>query len=141
LRAQEPAFSTYAHTVCATARALADEMATRGYYIVSGGTDNHLFLINLAKSNGLAELSGKQAEQRLEYAGIVLNRNAIPGDTRPPLTTSGIRIGLAAMVTRGMTPAHMAQLAQYIDMVLRQEVTPALQEEIRLFAQQFVLPA
>lgn len=141
LRAQEPEFTAYAHAVCATARALADEMANRGYHIVSGGTDNHLFLINLTKSTGLAELSGKQAEQRLEYAGIVLNRNAIPGDTRPPLTTSGIRIGLAAMVTRGMTPAHMPQLAQYIDTVLRQEITPTLQEEIRLFAQQFTLPA
>ncbi len=141
LRAQEPGFSDYARTICATARALAAEMAVRGYHIVSGGTDNHLFLINLAKSSGLAELSGKQAEQRLEYAGIVLNRNAIPGDTRPPLTTSGIRIGLAAMVTRGMTPHDMPRLAEYIDTVLRQEVTPALQEEIRLFAQQFRLPA
>lgn len=141
LLAQEPSFGDYAKTVCSTATTLAHELQFRGYHIVSGGTDNHLFLVDLSKTPGLETLSGKEAEQLLELAGIVLNRNAIPGDTRPPLITSGIRIGLAAMVTRGAKPADMAQLATFIDMVLRRIETPNMSSEIRSFAHQFTVPA
>jgi len=141
LKAQEPTFATYARTVCATTKKLAEELQARGYHIVSGGTDNHLFLIDLSKSRGLEELSGKEAEIRLEAAGIVLNRNAIPGDKRPPLTTSGIRIGLAAMVTRGMQPEDTVRLAAFIDNILRRQETEGLPVNIRTFARQFTLPA
>ncbi len=140
LKAQEPAFAAYARTVCAAAKKLANELQSRGYHIVSGGTDNHLFLVDLSKSGGLESLSGKEAEMLLEQAGIVLNRNAIPGDTRPPLTTSGIRIGLPAMVTRGIQPEDMPQLAMFIDAVLRRTEAEGIREEIRAFARRFTVP-
>ncbi len=135
-KAQEPAFIDYARTVCATARALAHEMAQRGYHIVSGGTDTHLFLIDLSRSAGMESLTGKEAEQQLEHAGIIVNRNAIPGDSRPPLITSGIRIGVPAMVTRGMNEHNAAELATLIDDVLRNKKS----DEVVPFAQRYTLP-
>jgi len=135
-QAKEPSFTVYAATVCSTARALAHALALRGYHIVSGGTDTHLFLIDLSRSKGLEELTGKEAETRLEAAGIILNRNAVPGDKRSPLITSGIRIGLPAMVTRGMTEADADTLAALIDGVLREKEYG----DVVSFAQQFALP-
>lgn len=139
--AQTPSFAAYCREVVACSRALAHEMAQRGYHIVTGGSDTHLFLIDLSKSKGLEKMSGKKAEKLLEACGIILNRNTVPGDTRKPWFTSGIRIGTAAMVTRGCTVADMAPLADLIDTVLRKkETNDVMEKQVQTFAQRFVLP-
>ena len=94
------------------AKALADELAGRGYYIVSGGTDNHLRLVNLVKSRNV---TGKAAALALDKAMITVNKNLIPYDEHPPLVTSGIRLGTPAVTTRGMKEAQMRQIASFID--------------------------
>ena len=94
------------------AKALADELAGRGYYIVSGGTDNHLLLVNLVKSRNV---TGKAAALALDKAMITVNKNLIPYDEHPPLVTSGIRLGTPAVTTRGMKEAQMRQIASFID--------------------------
>ena len=123
IKAQEDSFKRYAQTVCRTAKALAKELATFGFHIVSGGTDTHLFLIDLSKTPGLEHMTGKEAEEKLEKAAIIVNRNAVPGDQRSPLVTSGIRIGLAAMVTRGMDESYALEVAEYINGFLRGTTT------------------
>jgi len=125
-QAATPAFATYAQAVCSTAHALAAALKERGYHIVSGGTDTHLFLIDFSKTPGLEHLTGQEAEGLLADHGIITNRNTVPGDTRPPRITSGIRIGLAAMVTRGMQPEDAPSLAADIDAVLQRRGNPFL---------------
>src|SRR5690606_36801077 len=95
--ALEPSFRAYAQQVVANARAPADELMARGFDLVSGGTDNHLLLMDLRRR----ELTGKEAEEALGRAGITVNKNTVPGETRSPFVTSGIRIGTAALTTRG----------------------------------------
>ena len=136
IKAQDESFKEYARLVCTTARALAEAMANLGFHIVSGGTDTHLFLVDLSKTPGLENLTGKEAEQILEKAGIIVNRNAVPGDARPPLITSGIRIGVAGMVTRGMNETHTHELARLINGFLRQTTD----ETITHLARHFKLP-
>lgn len=135
-----PDFTQYIETVLTCTTTLAHEMEQRGYHIVSGSTDTHLFLIDLSQSRAL-NISGKEAETRLADAGIILNRNTVPGDTRGPLTTSGLRIGLPALVTRGARPNDMAPLATLIDTVLRNEITEDVRSAIRDYAQRMPLPA
>ena len=101
--ALQPAFSAYAAQVIANAQTLAHELQRRGFRLVSGGTDNHLLLVDVA-SRGL---TGKVAEKALDAAGITVNKNKIPFDTRPPLDPSGIRIGTPALTTRGMRETEM----------------------------------
>jgi len=112
--ALEPAFTEYCAQVVRNARALAAAMMERGYLIVSGGTDNHLMLVDL-RSKGL---TGKVAEQALDKAGITVNKNTVPRETQSPFVTSGIRLGTPAVTTRGMKEADMATIAGLIDRVL-----------------------
>jgi glycine hydroxymethyltransferase len=110
-----PAFAEYSRHVVANARALAAGLQSRGWRLVSGGTDTHLMLVSFV---GL-ELTGRAAEEALGRAAITVNKNAVPGDTRPPRVTSGIRLGSAALTTRGMGVAEMEAIAGWIDRVLR----------------------
>jgi glycine hydroxymethyltransferase len=110
-----PEFRDYQASVLRNARRISEELKKRGYDIVSGGTDNHLVLIDL-RSKGI---TGKEAEELLDRAGISVNKNSIPFDERPPAVTSGIRIGTPAATTRGMGEAEMAEIAGIMDEVLR----------------------
>lgn len=113
--AAQPAFKKYAEQVVKNASALAGELSLLGWRIVSGGTDNHLMLVD-TWANGI---SGKEASDRLEAAGIIVNMNTIPNDTRKPMDPSGIRIGTAAETTRGAKERDMIELAYVIHAVLR----------------------
>ena len=112
--ALRPEFRDYAAQVVANARALAAALAGRGYHIVSGGTDNHLMLVDLRNH----DLTGKVAEKALDRAAITVNKNTVPNETQSPFVTSGIRIGTPAVTTRGMGEAEMARIAELIDTVL-----------------------
>jgi glycine hydroxymethyltransferase len=109
--AAAPAFADYAHAVVANAQALAEALLERGFELVSGGTDNHLILIDLTNKG----VSGRPAAQALDRAGIVSNRNAIPFDPRKPLDPSGLRLGTPAITTRGMGVNEMRTIARWID--------------------------
>jgi glycine hydroxymethyltransferase len=108
--AASEAFRDYQRRIVGNARRLAAALAERGYRIVSGGTDNHLFLVDLRS----AGITGKVAEKALETAGITVNKNTIPYDPEPPLVTSGIRLGTPALTTRGMDEAAMDEVAELI---------------------------
>jgi glycine hydroxymethyltransferase len=109
--AGQPSFRNYAHQVVANARALAEGLLARGHDLVSGGTDNHLILMDLTAQG----IGGKPAARALDRAGIELNYNTVPFDPRPPFDPSGLRIGTPAITTRGLTEQHMDQLAVWID--------------------------
>ncbi|MDD5496082.1 MAG: serine hydroxymethyltransferase [Candidatus Omnitrophica bacterium] len=113
--ALKPSFKTYQKQILKNARALSDEMAGRGYRIVAGGTDTHLFLVDLSKKS----MTGKDASTALDKAGITVNKNLIPFDKESPFVTSGVRIGSPAVTTRGMKEKEMRRIAELIDMVLR----------------------
>ena len=119
--AAQPEFRAYAHQIVANAKALATALLDRGYTLVSGGTDNHLILIDLT-SRGIA---GKPAAKALDRAGIEVNYNTVPFDPRKPFDPSGIRIGTPAITTRGLTEQHMAQVAAWMDGA----ITAALKED------------
>ena len=112
--AQAPSFREYCGRVVGNARTLADALTSRGYQLVSGGTDNHLMLVDLRNKN----LTGKVAEQALDRAGITVNKNTVPRETQSPFVTSGIRIGTPAVTTRGMGESDMTRIATLIDRVL-----------------------
>ena len=112
--AARPDFRAYCAQIVANARALADALAARGFRIVSGGTDTHLFLLSLVGR----DLTGKAAQDTLERAGITVNKNMVPFDPRKPAVTSGVRIGTPALTTRGMKEAEMEQIAGLIARVL-----------------------
>jgi len=107
-------FSAYAHQIVANAQALAEALLARGFDLVTGGTDNHLILVDLTSKG----VGGKPAAQALDRAGIELNYNSVPFDTRKPFDPSGIRLGTAAVTTRGLTEEHMALIATWIDDVV-----------------------
>ncbi len=115
--AMQPSFRAYGQQVIENAAALADELVARGYDLVSGGTDNHLMLIDLTK----AGLSGREAQDRLEKSGIVVNRNTVPYDLRKPFDPSGIRIGTPSLTTRGMKEKEMKIIARLIDDVIMRQ--------------------
>jgi glycine hydroxymethyltransferase len=123
----QPSFRAYAAQVVANARTLAHELAERRFRLVSGGTDNHLMLVDVT-SRGL---TGKVAEKALDAAGITVNRNGIPFDTRPPLDPSGIRIGTPALTTRGMKEPEMRRIADWIGTVLSSPDDKGVQERVR----------
>ena len=123
--AQQPAFADYAATVVANARALAQRLSGAGLRIVSGGTDTHLLLVDL-QSVGI---DGKTAERALDEVGITANRNAIPYDPQPPNNPSGLRLGTAAVTTRGFTSAEMDHLGTIIAQVLSAPTDPAVKAE------------
>jgi glycine hydroxymethyltransferase len=114
--ASQPEFKQYAADVVANARALAQALAAEGFRMVSGGTDNHLMLVDLRSFD--PELTGKAAQEALDRAGITCNKNQIPGDPRSPFVTSGLRLGTAAMTTAGMGEGEMREIAALIHRVL-----------------------
>jgi glycine hydroxymethyltransferase len=134
--ALQPEFKEYSRLVVENAKRLAAELAERGYRIVTGGTDNHLMLVDLRPKG----LTGKEAEERLDQVGITVNKNAIPFDPKPPRVTSGIRIGTPAITTRGFTPEEMPLVADLIDRVLTQGPSEALREEVRRLALAHPMP-
>ena len=113
--ALQPSFRTYSAQVVANARALAAALVERGLQVVSGGTDNHLMLLDLRNR----VITGKVAEKALDLAGITVNKNTVPKETQSPFVTSGIRVGTPAVTTRGMREPEMRRIAELIDRVLR----------------------
>ncbi len=134
--ALQPEFQEYSRLVVENAKRLAEELAQRGYRMVTGGTDNHLFLVDLRPKG----LTGKEAEERLDAVGITVNKNAIPFDPKPPRVTSGIRIGTPAITTRGFTPEEMPLVAELIDRTLMEGPSEALREEVRRLALAHPMP-
>lgn len=134
--ALQPEFKEYSRLVVENAKRLAEELARRGYRIVTGGTDNHLFLVDLRPKG----LTGKEAEERLDAVGITVNKNAIPFDPKPPRITSGIRVGTPAITTRGFTPEEMPLVAELIDRALLEGPSEALREEVRRLALAHPMP-
>ena len=120
--ALQPSFRTYARQVVANAKALADGLMARGLTLVTGGTDNHLVLVDLSagqsESQITGQITGKEAENALDRAGITVNKNTVPNEKRSPFVTSGVRIGTPALTTRGMTEREMATIAGLISDVL-----------------------
>jgi glycine hydroxymethyltransferase len=125
--ALSPSFKRYQQQVVANAKALAQGLLERGYKIVSGGTDTHLMLVNLANKG----LTGKEADAALDAAGIIVNKNAVPYDEKPPAVASGIRLGTPIVSTRGMREPEMKQIVDLIDRVLQHRHDPAVLEEVR----------
>ena len=127
--ALQPSFKHYATQIVANAKALAEALMKRGHRLVSGGTDNHLMLLDLRERN--ADLTGADAETWLEAAGIIVNKNGIPNDPRPPKLCSGLRIGTPATTTRGLKEPQMQQLAEWIDRVLASGGDTAVAKQVR----------
>jgi len=113
--AAAPDFRTYAHQIVANSKALAAALTERGFSLVSGGTDNHLILIDLTSQ----EIGGKPASRALDRAGIEVNYNTVPFDTRKPFDPSGLRVGTSSITTRGLTEQHMPQVAAWMDEAIR----------------------
>ncbi|MFW5702112.1 MAG: serine hydroxymethyltransferase, partial [Bacteroidota bacterium] len=132
-------FDRYTDQVMKNAKSLAKAMMEKDYNLVSDGTDNHLMLIDLQNKG----ITGKQAENALDASGITVNKNAVPYDPKPPLVTSGIRVGTAAMTTRGLKEDHMKHIAEFIDKVLTNvdntEIYKQVQEEVKEFTKGFPL--
>ena len=122
--ASAPTFRDYSRQVVANARALGDALLARDFRLVGGGTDNHLLLVDLRPSH--PDLSGKDAEHALEEAGITVNKNTVPAETRSPFVTSGLRIGTPALTSRGMGEAEMHRIGEWIARVLASPADPAL---------------
>jgi glycine hydroxymethyltransferase len=137
--ALDPKFKRYQKRVLENARTLAQELADAGFTLVSGGTDNHLMLIDLTNK----DITGKDAEIALDKAGITVNKNTVPFETRSPFVTSGIRIGTPALTTRGMQPRDMRKVAAWIveSLAVRNNETRlfAISRKIERFASKFPL--
>jgi glycine hydroxymethyltransferase len=132
-------FTSYARQVQSNAQAMAKALVAKEYNIISGGTDNHLMLIDLRNKN----ITGKKAQETLDKAHITLNKNAVPYDDKSPFVTSGIRVGVPAITTRGMKEAHMQQVVDFIDKVLMNiddaQTLSSVSKEVHEFMQQFPL--
>ena len=132
-------FTVYAKQVVANAQAMAKAFTAKGYQIISGGTDNHLMLIDLRNKN----ITGKKAQETLDKAHITLNKNAVPFDDKSPFVTSGIRVGVPAITTRGMKEEHMQTVVDFIDKVLMniddENNIAAVKEDVKAFMLQFPL--
>jgi glycine hydroxymethyltransferase len=135
--AMTPEFKTYQQQIVENAKALAEALKNRGFEIISGGTDNHLFLVDLHSKN----LTGRDAEIALDMAGITVNKNAIPFDDKPPAVTSGIRLGTPSVTTRGMSPKEMEEIADLIHQVLEhpenQKIRRDVQKRVKQLCKQF----
>ncbi|MDP2954668.1 MAG: serine hydroxymethyltransferase, partial [Chloroflexota bacterium] len=125
--ALEPAFVAYQRRTLENAKALAQGLEQQGLRLVSGGTDNHLMLVDLTPSG----VTGKEAEEALDEVGITVNKNAIPFDTRPPQVTSGIRLGTPALTSRGFGPEEMRHIASHIGRVLSHLGDKKTAQEVR----------
>jgi glycine hydroxymethyltransferase len=134
-----PAWKDYAKQVKANAKVLAEVLMKRGYDVVSGGTDNHLVLVSFVGR----EFSGKDADAALGNAGITINKNTVPGETRSPFVTSGIRVGSPALTSRGMKEAEFElianRMADVLDDINNTELQAKVKEELKELAQKFVI--
>lgn len=135
----DPSFKTYQEQVKINAQTIAKAFTDKGYHLISGGTDNHLMLIDLRNKN----ITGKKAQETLDKAHITLNKNSVPYDDKSPFVTSGIRIGVPAITTRGMKKDHMQIVADMIDKVLmnadNEQIVSSVRDEVKNFMQQFPL--
>ncbi len=138
--AAQPAFKEYGRQIVANAKTLAAALSSVGYELVTGGTDNHLLLIDLTNKN----IKGADAEKALGMAGITVNKNTVPFDSRPPFDPSGIRLGTPALTTRGMKETEMEQVAQWIDRAItahgNEKKLTAIKQEVRALTEAFPLP-
>jgi len=125
----KPEFKTYAAQIVKNAKALAAALTGKGYRLCSGGTDNHLMLVDLRPRS--ATLTGAEAEKALEAAGIIANKNGIPNDPRPPVQTSGVRLGTPAVTTRGLKESDMAKVADFLDRAIAAKDDAGLLAKIR----------
>lgn len=128
--ALSPSFKRYQQQVLANAKALAQGFVDRGYKIVSGGTDTHLMLLNLTNKG----ITGKEADAALDAAGIIVNKNAVPYDEKPPAVASGIRLGSPIVSTRGMREPEMKQIVELVDRVLQHRQEAEVLEDVRIQA-------
>ncbi len=139
--ASQPSFQTYATQVLKNAKALAAALDNQGAYLVTGGTDNHLMVIDVVKSFGM---NGAEAEKALDHAGITTNKQVIPDDPNPPLKPSGVRLGTPAATTRGMKEGEMKALARVMVEALKNHKEPrrleALRQETRVLCSRFPVP-
>ena len=137
--AADPSFRSYAHQIVDNAHALAEGLATNGFRLVSGGTDNHLMLLDLRSFD--SELTGKVAQIALDLAGITVNKNTVPDDPRSPFVTSGLRIGTPSVTTQGMAEPEMAQIADLMTRVLRapadESVLGAVRSDVEALCSKF----
>ena len=140
--ALDPSFKTYAKNIVENAHALSEALVSRGYRLVSGGTDNHLMLVDLREK--IPENTGKEVAIWLENAGMITNHNGIPKDPRPPMQTSGLRLGTPAVTTRGMGTKEMDKIADWMDRVILSKGASSVQDEVRkevaIFCSKFPLP-
>jgi glycine hydroxymethyltransferase len=138
--AAQPAFKTYGQQIVKNAKVVADKLTGKGYQLVTGGTDNHLILIDLTEKN----VTGAEAESALGKAGITVNKNTVPYDPRPPFDPSGIRLGTPALTTRGMKEAEMEQISDWIDNAISNrnddKKLANIRETIREFTKAYPLP-
>jgi glycine hydroxymethyltransferase len=138
----KPEFKTYAAQIVKNAKALAEGLTSRGFRLVSGGTDNHLMLVDLRARS--ADLTGIEVAQALEKAGIICNYNGVPNDPRPPRVTSGIRLGTPALTTRGLKEGDMKSVADFIDRAVQSKDDPVglekIRGEVKSFAAKFPMP-
>ena len=138
----KPEFKTYAQQIVKNAKALASALTAKGYRLQSGGTDNHLMLVDLRARN--EAFTGAEAEKTLETAGIICNKNAIFNDPRPPKVTSGLRLGTPALTTRGLKERDLEQVAEFIDRALLNKddagALKKLRDEVAAFAAKFPMP-
>ena len=135
----DPSFKEYGKQVIANAQAMAKSFVSKGYHLISGGTENHLMLIDLRNKN----ITGKKAQETLDRAHITLNKNAVPFDDKSPFVTSGIRVGVPAVTTRGLREKEMEEIVTLIDQVLLQadneSVITATREQVKELMKQFPL--
>jgi glycine hydroxymethyltransferase len=135
--AQTPAFKKYAAQIVKNAKALAENLQKHDFVIVTGGTDNHMMLVDLTNKN----IKGKQAQELLESAGIVTNRNTVPYDTNGPFNPSGIRLGTPAITTRGMKEKDMERIASWMNEVIENpKNAPKVKKQVAQFCKKFPLP-
>lgn len=125
--ALKPDFKVYSEQVVKNAKALAEVLLEKGFQLVTGGTDNHLLLLDLSEK----EITGKDAEKALDLAGITVNKNTVPNEKRSPFVTSGIRIGTPALTTRGMKEAEMKMVGEWISQVLNDSQNESLLDQIK----------
>lgn len=135
--ALKPEFKTYSQNVVRNAASLAEAMLSEGFELVTGGTDNHLILVDLSNK----EVTGKLAETSLDEAGITVNKNTVPNEKRSPFVTSGVRIGTPALTSRGMGPAEMRKIATWISKVLKDpensQLKASIHHEVKELCQSF----
>ena len=137
-----PAFKQYAQQIVKNAKALAEALVARNYRLVSGGTDNHLMLVDLRAKN--ADMTGAEVQVALEAAGIISNKNGVPNDPRPPKQTSGIRLGTPALTMRGLKETDMPTVAGFIDRAVDVRNQPdqlaKIRGEVAEFCKRFPMP-